>query len=728
MKKVIIVANRLPITVQRGTSGLSFNPSAGGLATGLSSIYRQDDNVWIGWPGGINYTNHEERTITRKLKEDHMSPVFLNQVEIERYYEGYCNGKIWPLFHYFPEFADYEPSLWDDYVAVNKKFADAVLKLAGPDDIIWVQDYQLLLVPHMLREELPDATIGFFLHIPFPSFEIFRLSPWRRDLLQGMLGADLVGFHTYDDMRHFSSSVARTLGFSSKMGNIKYGHRLVAVDAFPMGIDYDKWSKAADLPEAKAKLEQYQEISEGVSLILSIDRLDYSKGIKHRLHAFDRFLSSYPEYIGKVSLVLLVVPSRTHVAQYQQLKEEIDTLVGKIDGKYSNMNWRPIHYFYRSMDFASLVALYELAEVAMITPIRDGMNLVCKEYIACRTDHKGVLILSEMAGAAKELGEAILINPNDESQLAEGIHRALTMPEEEQIRRMKAMRSTVERYDVHNWVGLFMKQLDVIKEKQKALDMKMITEKSSEELLEAYQNAEQRLLLLDYDGTLQGFFADPLDAAPDDELILILQSLCADPKNNVTIISGRDKKTLESWTKGLNLNLICEHGVWSRYEDQGWKTVDGIDGKWKPKVREILEMYVDRTPGSFIEDKDYSLVWHYRNADAEFGDLRARELVSNLNYLIQNMNLATMEGNKVIEIKSREINKGRTATKFLAKKPYDFVFACGDDTTDEDTFAAMPDDAFTIKVGVTGSQAKYNVENYKQIRSILKKMGASALK
>lgn len=722
MRKTIIISNRLPVTVNKSDEGLKFTPSAGGLATGLGSIYKQGENIWLGWPGFHDFAEAEKENITSELKKENMAPVFLTEEDVELYYEGFSNKTIWPLFHYFTQYTTYVPKLWEAYKKVNQKFADEVLKHASDGDIIWVHDYQLLLLPQLIREKLPNATIGFFQHIPFPSYEIFRLLPWREELLLGVLGADLIGFHTYDDMRHFLSSVNRIVALGNSVGKVKVGNRLVAVDSFPMGIDYEKFEKAATSEETQRKITRYSSMIDPEKIILSIDRLDYSKGIKQRLDAFDIFLDKYPEYVGKVSLILIVVPSRTKVDQYQQLKSELDEWVGRLNGKYSSMAWTPIHYFYRSFSFNALSALYSKSEVALVTPLRDGMNLVCKEFIASKTDKKGVLILSEMAGAARELSEAILINPNDVNQIVEAMRTALEMPESEQIARIEEMQGKLKRYNIHRWVEVFMEQLDGIKQQQKGMNAKIINEKVTEKLMSHYESSEKRVFFLDYDGTLRPFVKRPEDAKPDAEMVELLKKLAENKNNKVVIISGRDRHTLEEWLGHLPVDMIAEHGVWTRKLGKEWKKVDNIDAEWKVRLQPMIELYVDRTPGSFIEQKDYSLVWHYRKADPDFGAMRARELLSNINYLISNEDLQTMEGDKVIEIKHRDVNKGKAAKKWLGKDSYDFIFAIGDDVTDEDTFHAMPKEAYTVKVGIAPSEAKYNVKSTDEVREIIKKL------
>jgi trehalose 6-phosphate synthase/phosphatase len=724
MGRTIIISNRLPVKISRSEDGLNFRPSEGGLATGLGSIYKGGGNLWIGWPGIHFRDKEEEEFVTEELKKENMKPVDLTIEEIKLYYEGFSNETLWPTFHYFNQYALYKKSYWQAYEKVNHKFCEAVLAVANPDDTIWVHDYQLLLLPDLIRRQLPHVSIGFFLHIPFPSFEVFRLLPWRRQLLDGVLGSDLIGFHTYDDMRHFLSAVSRICFLSNHHGQITIDGRIVEIDAFPMGIDYDKYAKSSAAPETLSREVEYRTSLGNVRMMLSIDRLDYSKGIPARLRVFDMFLEKYPEYIGKVSLLMVVVPSRDSVDKYKDLKEEVDLRVGRINGKYGSVNWTPVHYFYRSFPLADLSAFYRMADVALVTPMRDGMNLVCKEYVASRLDQKGVLILSEMAGASKELSEAIIVNPNDKHQVRDSIKRALEMTSDEQIKHMEIMQATLKKYNIHHWVGLFMQRLTEVIEKQQKMTTKLLDKKIEKELITSFEASPERMLFLDYDGTLSPFTGDPQDASPDDELMEILQALTGHEDTRVIVISGRDRSTLENWLGGLQLEFVAEHGVWMKWRDEGWVLLDSLDASWKEDIRPILEIYVNKTPGSFVEEKDYSLVWHYRKVETGLGELRAREIISHLKYLAVNMNLQVLEGNKVVEIKNLEVNKGKAAAKWLEEaNEKDFILAIGDDWTDEDTFKAMPDSSFTIKVGDRRSAARFSVKDHGVVRKILRQMG-----
>ncbi|MEO9871991.1 bifunctional alpha,alpha-trehalose-phosphate synthase (UDP-forming)/trehalose-phosphatase [Ekhidna sp.] len=720
MSKIIIVSNRLPVKIEKTSSGtFEYKTSEGGLATGLGSIYKEGNNVWLGWPGlAVNKIEAKEE-ITSKLSEENMRPVFLTKNEIEEYYEGFSNETLWPNFHYFNQHAVYNEDFWIAYKKVNKKFAKELEGVMEDGDTIWIHDYQLLLLPALVRETHPNSSIGFFLHIPFPSYESFRLLPWRRELLNGMLGADFIGFHTYDDMRHFLSSVNRLAGIGNTNGQMNVGNRLVKADALPMGIDYDKYASSASAPETLDREVRYRTSLGDVKLILSIDRLDYSKGIPERLKAFELFFEENKSFIGKVSLLMIVVPSRDTVPMYASLKAEIELLVGRINGRFGRINWTPIHYFYRSFPLSALSAFYRMANVALVTPMRDGMNLVCKEFIASKLDQKGVLILSEMAGSSKELSDAILINPNDKNQLVSALKEALTMPIEEQQARMDIMQNSIKRYNIHSWVSLFMQQLNSVKQEQENLQTKPFTVDVREELLDAYSKSNKRIILLDYDGTLVGFHANPNDSKPDAELEQILTKLTKDERNHVVVISGRGKDTLEEWLSKFKIDFIAEHGVWHKQRGEEWKRFVDLDNSWQDEFHKVLEMYVDRTPGSFIEKKDYSLVWHYRKVETGLGDLRSRELTSHLKYLSAERDLQVQEGDMVIEIKNSSVNKGTAAASWLKRQPYDFFFAAGDDWTDEDTFKAMPDQAHTIKVGSSSSTAKYRVESFRDVRKIL---------
>lgn len=729
MNKTIITSNRLPLQVNIKDQKLKITSSVGGLATGMKSVHAEGDAIWIGWSGIPNEELDPSMSmqVDEAIRKQKCISVPLSAEDVEQYYEGFSNKALWPLFHYFMEYSRFEQEEWEAYKRVNQKFADVILDHIEDGDTVWIHDYQLLLLPELIKNSKPNTSIGFFLHIPFPSYEIFRTFPWCKQLLKGMLGADLIGFHTYDYERHFLSSVKRILRLDVNFNQISYQDRLVKVDSFPMGIDYEKFHQAAlhqsmnvnkksDLLE---RLKAHQ--SKDRKLILSIDRMDYTKGIPNRIKAFEYFLEKYPKYKEKVRLVMLAVPSRSNVPQYQKLKRETDELVGRINGKFASVSWTPIWYFYRALPFKDLIDLYISSEVALITPIRDGMNLVAKEYVATRIQKDGVLILSEMAGAAKEMNEAILINPNSFEDFADSLEMALSMPKEEQTKRMSHLQKRLKRYNVEKWAQEFFKALENTKYQEGANMAKKFTDQIEKQFIKDFKSKKEKLLILDYDGTLVGFENNPLDAKPSNDLYDLLDQLQGEKNTTVAIISGRDKDTFDSWFGNKNYNLISDHGVWW-FSDKKWTALERVKIDWMENIMPILETFVDRTPGTFIETKKYSLAWHYRMADPELAKIRTIELNTVLTSMVANNELSILQGNKVIEIKSSNVNKGRAMNQILLQKKYDFIAIAGDDWTDEYMFDEAPERAYTLKVGLENTKAKYHIKSHERILELLSKL------
>lgn len=723
MKRILVISNRLPLTVTKRENKLRFHPSVGGLATGLSSLARSYDNIWIGWPGlALERIEEERKLITRKLKQENCHPVFIKQTDMENYYYGFCNRTIWPLFHYFTQYSMYSRKTWNSYLRVNQIFCSEIVRIAKPDDIIWVHDYHLMLLPNLIRKKMPQATIGFFLHIPFPSSEVFRILPPRKEIVRGVLGADLIGFHTYDYAHHFIETTRRLLGYEHSKAQINIDNRLVKIDAFPMGIDFDAFNRAGDDSNVQREIKKIRKRVGERKIIISIDRLDYTKGIAQRLEAFDHFLETSPKYRGKVTLILVAVPSRTGVEQYSILKREVDELISRINGKYGTIGWMPIWYLYRFLSFKNLVPLYNVGDVALVTPMRDGMNLIAKEYLATKKDKKGVLILSEMAGASKVLGEAIIVNPNNKEEMAAAIRTALQMSESEQIRRNEVMRKRLKRYDVERWAHDFIDVLSRTKQKQSEVISKNLTPSILRTMIKDCRARKRRLLLLDYDGTLVPFVSEPSKAAPDPEILDVIKRLCMKTRNTVIIVSGRDRQTLDRWFGKLKLGMIAEHGVWYKEKSADWKMLKQLKSEWKEQIRQILELQVDRTPGSRIEEKEFSLVWHYRKTDERLGERRASDLKERLIDIATQMNLSILEGSKVVEVKNSGVNKGTAVRRWLDKQEHDFILAIGDDWTDEDTFEAVTESAYSIKVGIGFTKARYTIPSPGDARNLLKKI------
>lgn len=721
--RLVIVSNRLPVSISKRKSKVSIQPSPGGLATALRAIQRDKEVVFIGWPGYIPENKDEQKLIQTTLRERHSCvPIFLSRRDVDKYYYGFSNRTLWPLFHYFASYCSFEKLEWEAYQRVNQKFFKGIIQETTENDTFWVHDYHLTLLPHLLRTYFPRTSIGFFLHIPFPSSEIFRILPWRSEVLEGILGADLVGFHTYEYARHFLSSVLRLLGYEHHFGAVSVADRFVMVDNFPMGVDAQNIMTLLQQGSTKREIQKFQKSVdvEDRKVILSVDRLDYSKGIPHRLEAFENFLLRNPRWHEKLIYIMLCVPSRTKVKHYALLKQEVESLVGRINGRFGTPGWMPVYYMYRSFPFHRLLPLYAIADVALVTPLRDGMNLVAKEYVASRTDNSGVLILSGTAGAEAELGEALVVNVYSREAITGALLQALEMSEEEQRRRMGVMRQRIIDYDIHRWTQSFVSGIAEMRERKSQMEDRKLTGNWEKKFLSDYRTGNKRLLMLDYDGTLIPFTDKPQDAKPDTELKRLLISLAKKRKNHLAIVSGRDRATLERWMGDVPCALVAEHGAWIRDDaHSSWNIQKTLSQDWKSQVMPILKAYEARVPGSFVEEKELGLAWHYRKATPELGEIRSHELFDNLNEFLANTDLQLMHGKKVVEIRPGGINKGQAARYFLARDSYDFVLAAGDDWTDEDLFKVLPAGAYSIKIGYGTTDARFFLDSPSAFRRFL---------
>ena len=723
MSRSIIISNRLPVTVKRENGKLQYQESIGGLSTGLKSYHQQADSVWVGWPGipEEELTQEEKSGIRETLLSEYQCvPVFLSEKEIDGYYYGFSNGTIWPLFHYFTSITEYDEATWQDYQNVNHRFYEAAQPFMVEDALVWIHDYQLMLLPNLVKENYPEAKVGFFLHIPFPSFEIFRLLIWREEILTGLLGADLLGFHTHDYVRHFLNSTRRILGAEDHFNVIEYEGRRIFVEAFPMGIDYQRFDQHPGNPSLCQELTELEEEGD-MQLILSVDRLDYTKGIPERIYAFKEFLENNPEYRGKVRFILIVAPSREILDTYDDLLRQIKEAVSETNGEFGTLHWMPIWFFFRSFSQEELINYYRHADVLLVTPLRDGMNLVAKEYLAARTDAKGMIVLSETAGAASQLVEAVIVNPNHRKGIAQGIKQALEMPEEEKISRVRTMRKRIKNYNLHFWADEFVHALHRRAAENASRAPEIRLEKHMESIERDYRKAEKRCLFLDYDGTLTGFKPLPEQAKPDPDLLRTLERLGNDSKNTLVLTSGRDRNTLEEWFGFLPaIHLVASHGLWYREPvNKEWKKTTVVSNRWKKSILPIMELYADYMPGAFIEDKEYSLVLHYRQCDPDMVTLKINELRETLHGMIKTSNLELQEGNKVLEIKDNKVNKGQVASKLLSEGIYDFVLGAGDDATDEHLFSVLPKDGYPVKIGLHKTCARYRLKSWRSMRNLL---------
>ncbi|MBA3649443.1 MAG: bifunctional alpha,alpha-trehalose-phosphate synthase (UDP-forming)/trehalose-phosphatase [Chitinophagales bacterium] len=728
--RIIIVSNRAPVSIVKEPDGYHYQESSGGLASGLRAFMEKmkkdksshTEITWLGWPGA---TVDDPETVKKEIyRQFGTHSIFFLEELMDKFYLGFCNKTIWPLFHYFPVFTEYNKEQWEVYRTVNEMFCKELMQIYRPGDLIWIHDYHLMLLPGLIRKEIPNAAIGFFLHIPFPSYEIFRLLPsnWRKELLQGIYGADLIGFHTHDYRTHFLNSTLRILGIDDHMGEIMFENRAVKVDSFPMGIDYEKYSDAVETHSVQEEIKRLKKIFGSLKLILSIDRQDYSKGILNRLQGYELFLDQHQEWREKVVLMMVIIPSRIGVEHYQLTKSQIDELVGRINGKYGNMQWTPILYQYRSLSFDELIAAYAESDVALVTPLRDGMNLVAKEYLACRNTKAGVLILSEMAGSAEELPESIIINPNNTEEIGEAIAKALEMKKNEQHQRIGAMQKRLLHYNLFDWVNDFVSTLRKVKKKQARLKAKVLNTADRKKLVRQFEKAESCLIFLDYDGTLVPFSDHPKKAKPEKELMLLLEKLSHIGNLEVVIISGRDKETMTKWLGHFPFHLVAEHGAIFRETGSDWQWLKPVRNNWKRKIIPIMNRFTDKLPGSLIEEKDHAVVFHYRKSDPQLANLRLKELMGHLLNFTSNLDLQVQHGEKVLEVRNAGIDKGLAAMHWLSASKADSILAIGDDITDEDLFRVMPPTAFTIKVGIAPSYAKYNLANQPEVLHLLNEL------
>ncbi|MPY88001.1 MAG: bifunctional alpha,alpha-trehalose-phosphate synthase (UDP-forming)/trehalose-phosphatase [Luteitalea sp.] len=702
-------------------------PSSGGLATGLRGWHQESEGVWVGWPGEVHRLTAPQRSkLEERFSQERLAPVYLSSDEIQRYYDGFSNGVLWPLFHYLLDRIPLDASNWDAYRQVNEKFADAVVHVSRRDDMIWVHDYQLMLLPALLRDRLPEARIGFFLHTPFPSSEIFRLLPWRQEVLRGVLGADLVGFHTRAYLRHFVNSVVHIDGHEVDVDRVQVDGREVRLGAFPMGVDVEAFTALAEDRRVIEEVAAIRRQAGDNRILLGVDRLDYTKGIPRRLLAFGRLLERNPELADHVRLIQLAVPTREKVESYKAFRREVEELVGRLNGIYGKVNSVPVHYLRRSVTRRQLVALYRAADVMLVTPLRDGMNLVAKEFVASRVDEDGVLVLSEFAGAATELGEAIVVNPYDINGAAAAINYALSMGASERRTRMRALRRRVVSHDVHRWARTFLERLAHAPWQQRLTGTMNMSSDHLAEIVATLRGSSSLTLFLDYDGSLVPIVATPELALPDAELLSMLRQLSERPSTDVHVVSGRARDTLDEWLGEVPLSLWAEHGLWHRPGPSGkWQITVPVHVDSLAQIRAILEQFSAETPGSRLEEKTASVAWHYRLSDPEFGARQARELRLRLEELLAKLPFELIEGKKVIEVRPRGANKALVVRRVLANSVADpAVLAVGDDTTDDEMFAALPDSSITVAVGLRPRHAKWRVSDPRAVRRLLGELAA----
>jgi trehalose 6-phosphate synthase/phosphatase len=715
---LINVSNRLPVTVEEDR----VTKSSGGLVAALEGLPEgQYKTKWIGWPGAAFPEESRRQEIARTLAEEHgCVAVFLSQEEATAFYEGFSNSSIWPLLHYLPNYLRYEPAWWEHYQNVNRTFAEKVLETVHEGDLVWVHDYQLMLLPAMLRAAAPNLRIGFFLHTPFPAYEIFRCHPRRRELVAGMLGANRIGFHAFGYLRHFCSTVQRLLRIETELTHIPSEGHNTALGVYPIGINAPKFEQALDSEEFHQRREELRLAHEGKRLVVSVERMDYTKGILHRLEAIDNFLAG-SDKIDAIRFVFVSVPSREGIEEYQQLVEEVESRVGQLNGKYATLLNSPIHFIHGSIPFVDLCALYALADIGLVTPLIDGMNLVAKEFIACQRENAGVLILSEFAGAAEELFNALLVNPYDSAAVAGTLTDALALPVAEKRNLILPMRERVMRYDARHWARSFIDDLmsgPISDARTAETDIR----EACEQVGQVVSAGKRIALFLDYDGTLREIELDPRAATPNAGIETLLHRLGQQPNVDVTVISGRSQEDMEAFLGAYPFRLIAEHGASLRGPgEKEWERLDrNINYAWKEELLAILRLYEQATPGSTIEEKHSSIVWHYRKADEDFGAWKANQLTEELSALSANYPIKVRHGKKMVEVTAAENNKGAAVARVLEQNDnYEVALCAGDDLTDESMFELRSPRLLTIKVGSGPTQARFRVSDPATFRQFL---------
>lgn len=722
----IIVSNRLPFS--KLANG-ELQPSSGGLVTALSGVHSDSPLIWLGIaPEGMTPQDWEAQP--EQIKRDYQ-PIFVEDSLYQDYYNGLANDVFWPLFHYEGGRIKFEPKSWQAFQAVNQQIAEAIAALSLPGDHIWVHDFHLFLVPEYLRKLDIQARIGFFLHIPFPSSELFRQLPVREEILQGLLGADLIGFHDYSYLRHFCQALLGVLELDSNMLSLRWQGRLIRLGVFPVSIDVQHFMQTAASPNTWSHLEHFSQDKNYKKLILGVDRLDYTKGLILKLQMFKALLESHPELQGQVSLLQLAIPTRQEVKEYRRLRAEFERMVGEINGRYSQPNYTPVQYIYSSISFEELLALYQLADVMLVTSRRDGMNLVALEYIVSQDlSNPGMVVLSEFTGAASMLSSVLTINPWDACGSAQKIYTALEMPLAERRQRVALMQEFLKGYTASDWARSFIEELSEELPQQPEGRCPQAIRLKEPAFMESFFNQiqERLLLFLDYDGTLVPIQAEPALATLSAEIRSLVEALSRLPKLDLVVISGRDSEFLAQQFEGLELFMAAEHGA-KLYDPRRrewlpliWTAISS----WYPSAERIMQDYSKRVPGSFVERKQYALAWHYRKSPAEFASYQARKLKEELEIGLSNLPVSILSGSKVIEARAVEANKGNFIRNYLesylSEYPQTTIMALGDDVTDEEMIQALDTNSLTIKVGDSQSCARYRLAQQSEVLTLLKQL------
>lgn len=791
-ERLFIASFRLPLTVEIGDDGeVKSTVSNGslGLFSAFKDLLGRVPIRWLGAPGQTFYDaaqlppeerNKMERYFKNKRQRKAMGllsyvPLFPDADDAAAHQE-FCNSVMWPLFHYIPLNLGervYQMEMFASYERVNHFYANALIdewKRSGceeSDAMFWIHDFHLFLVPKILRDHLPNARIGYFLHTPFPAGEVFRALAFRKELLEGLLGADLLGFHTYDYARHFLSACERLLGLTVEPDSVDNKGVSVQVGIYPFGIDVDTFRAAMKQNAVKEIRDGLRESLTGKKIIVGVDRLDYIKGIPHKLLAIEHFLETHPEWIGRVVVLQVTTPSTSASEDYHALRSEILEMVGRINGRFATVEDMPIHYREHTMTFEELCALYSVADVAIITSLRDGMNLVSYEYIVCQKEENGVLILSEFAGAAQSLPGALLVNPWNVEEVSDAIYRSLEMPDFERELKHQKLYRHVAMHTASAWGVRFMDDLVKysLERRQKAKQLVTIP---VNEIAQSYRQATgKRLFFLDYDGTLRKYESQPELAEPTERLLEVLRRLSSSDQNIVFIVTGRQKSTVVEWFQGVGVGFAVEHGFCVRWPDHlrerfGGRRLDEQadsgdeitnggyiypqDDTWDDllsphdliAMRDALQVagtllrrIEDCTPTSFLSQKESAYSWHFRDADPDFAVSRAHDARQALEEVLAGSPMEVLMGEKILYVRPKGVHKGAAVSEVIRRLRAEdedpkWIFSVGDDKTDEDMFRELyqmsgADDIVvnTCTVGRKTTAAKYYVQGVDDVLKFL---------
>lgn len=719
--RIIFVSDHLPVRLIRKKDKIKAEDIEDGIGEALGSVYRAYDSIWFGRCHAIPFdiSPAEKREITSRLqKELNCCPVFPKDRELEQNYMKFRKYVLWPLFHYRTESCNFDPGNWDAYEKFNREMFEKVSRAVKEKDTVWVNGFELMLLPSMLREAFPEISIGFHFHAPFPSYELFRMIPWREEILNGLLGADLIGFHNYDYVRHFQSSVFRILGYESKMGTINIGERLIKTDAFSLGVDFARY---ADLHKKKTIQNKINKLNENIGsrkTVLAVERIDQCGGLIKCLKAFEGMLKSHPEMPARVKFYIRTTDGLSSVHEVSALKREMEAVIKNCNRNFLGKSGSLADYVHGPLNENETVALCCVSDILLVASERDGLNLLSKRYLACRSGKQSTLVLSEFAGGTRDLSDAIVFNPNDFNDCREALSSALVGRSGSMIDDESDMAKSLKRNTAMRWAVEFTEGLKAVKQKQEEARTKLLSGKLRTQLLTDYHTSNRRIIILDYNGTLVPLPKKGISEPPGSSIKNLLTLLGESRQNRVVIISDNEMALLDKWFRDISVDLIaCSDAA---YRTDEWNTLEELPNNWKEDARPILERFVDRTPGSHIQEKKYSMIWHFEKATKELGDVRSRELMDNLKSFTATDYLSVNEGERLIEIKNAETFKGNILRTYLGDSIGDFILAIGDDWSNEYMFEYLPESANTIRVGNAATNAKFRIDQQNKVPELLK--------